>query len=1182
MRLNKIVLNGFKSFADKTEFVFDKNITAVVGPNGCGKSNIVDAVKWVLGEQSKKSLRSSQMIDVIFSGSSKRKPSGMAEVVMTFGDIPGEQEELEITRRLYRNGESTYLINGKTCRLKDLRERFMDTGVGVSAYSIIEQGQIAQLLNASKIERRLIFEEAAGISKFKAQKKEAQRKLEKTEQRMLRVADIFNELQKQLRSIKMQAGKARNYVEYKQQLDKLRMSYSLAEYHRLTSKHKITAEKLAATNSSCSGMLSELSRLEAKQASLRDAIHEKEMLINEMDQKFISIRGKIEQNRERTEFLNKRFTELASRKNTATERIHLLENQKSRMTGEFEACQYRLTENEKEAQEKQIQLSSLQEMLREVEMEASTIEARVEDEKALILETVRKTAQVKNDIHNAENHRKNLDAQKQTLQEKLRTLTLHLDEAKKDRQEYTKKFDEVSVYLEELNNNLEEVRVNLDQLNSENREKVEMAAGEKQEKSAIEREYGLLKELERNNEGVSESAKRVLKDLSREPERFDYIKGIVADFFTADMKYATAVEAALEDKVNWFVVEDLERFTQDWKSIADAKGRLTALLVNQQQKDTNTSSEAKSLSELVECDLEFVSLRNALLGNFYVADDIESAFEISRKLGADSSVVTLSGEVISGGEIVKFGKSTGSTGLISRKSRMEQLVVAIEDIKQRIEYIELGIEENNQQLEALSEQTAVIRGNIQQTNSDKYEAQSKLRLVCQSIENLEKDLPLSAQQLSTIDERIAQEIEAKRLAELRLTEIEQANTTSNSLIEELQMQAGEKKAVLGEINSQVTSLRITIGQTTVKRNAITQEANSLQMQIGRIANNIISAQNDLFGSDDQVDNTMQAVLNAESELSDLFMNKEAVLEKASLLRKEGAELVEQLVLTDEDLQLKKQQAESSEKLIHQLELELNEVRIKTEDLVQKVSEELSLDISEEYGKQEFEEQDVDWDAVRSEMNDLKARISRLGNVNVDAIEQQNELEEREQFLSEQIKDLTDSKNKLVQLINKINKESREKFKITFDEVRMNFRELFRKLFGGGKADVILEDEDGDILECGIEIIAQPPGKGAKSISLLSGGEKTMTAMALLFSIFKSKPSPFCFLDEVDAALDEANNERFNLIVQEFQQQSQFVIVTHAKRTMSIADKLFGVTMQQHGVSKRITVKFDKNDEPDAA
>ncbi len=1188
MRLKNIILNGFKSFADKTEFNFDSNITAIVGPNGCGKSNVVDAVKWVLGEQKKKSLRSSQMTDVIFSGSSSRKASGMAEVTITFEDVSGsdnETSELEVTRRLYKNGDSQYLINNKTCRLKDIKERFMDTGVGVSAYSIIEQGQISQLLNASKAERRVIFEEAAGISKFKAHKKEAQRKLERTEQNLLRLADIINEVQKQLRSVKLQAGKARNYVEYNDRLKKLHLSYSLAEYDKLTRKTKQTLERQNKLNDSFGLIVADVARNDSLIEELRSRISQKETQINNNDNNLIAIKSKIEQHLERIEYLKNRIAELHERKSSASGRIHSLEEQNARLEGTLAGCQYNLQNNEQDAREKEGQLATLQDMLHEINLECTTLNAQLEDEKSGVLDTVRRTAQLHNEIKSMGDYRENLSNQKNRLFEKISSSESQLEKMLTDKAVYQARMDDISDVINQLQSNLDEKRELIEVLDAQISERAESMSELKESRSAVESEIKILTNMESNREGLNKGVKKILHAKNNEG-LFSYIDGIVADILRADNRYAKAVEAVLGSKADSLIVTSTSKFTADRDKIDAFGSRIEAICLDRiNSADTsidlsNHDCVIDKLSNLVHYDPEYKNLVSTLLGKAFLIDNIDNAMAISKEAGNGYLFVTPEADILENGCFLKVGKLSKGIGIISRKSRLHELSKDLDSINSKIADMQDFIDESNNQSEHINEICRELRTSIYEANTEKVNTNTKLEVVSQSIDSLEKQQPAIKNEIDAIESQIKESVEREYESKQKLQELETVNTQRSDRIEELEMQTQEKKAFQEELSSQLTDLRIEIGQATVKRNALRNEISSINSQLQRGRISIESARSDMLGSDEQVSQTNRNILNTQADVSELYVEKEKAQIAASELKKDAAELIAALSAADATLRLKRSEQTEIEKQIHEVDLASNELKIKTQDLIQRVEEQLGLNIEEAYAS--YEEEDMDWDLVRKEINELRSKISRLGNVNVDAIDELDELEKREEFLSEQIKDLESSKGQLEKLIEKINIESREKFRETFEEVRANFREMFRKLFGGGKADVTLEEEGGDILDCGIEIIAQPPGKGAKSITLLSGGEKTMAAIALQFSIFKSKPSPFCFLDEVDAALDEANNERFNLVVKEFEATTQFIVVTHAKRTMSIADTLFGVTMQQQGVSKKISVQFASEQDSPAA
>ena len=1184
MRLEKIILHGFKSFADKTEFNFDRNITAIVGPNGCGKSNVVDAVKWVLGEQSTKSLRSSQMLDVIFSGSGSRKPMSMAEVSMFFSGVPGVTDEenlVQITRRLYRNGDSAYLINNKSCRLKDIRELFMDTGVGMKAYSIIEQGQIAQLISSSKSDRREIFEEAAGISKFKAHKKEASRKLERTEQNLLRLADIVSEVQKQLRSVKMQAGKARNYIEYADKLKELRVSYSLSEFHKLSQKQINKNSRLDTIKDSFSQAVAEVAKNDTLQSRLRSEITELETEINRNDNFLISTKSKIEQQLERVDYLQKRIEELKERKQTSGERIHRLEEQISRLSGNLAGCEFRMQENNELAEEKQKELSELQDYSHEINMECATIEADLEDEKSGILDTVRRTAQLHNELKSSESFRENLSNQKDRLSGRVNETQSQLESLLTNKTQHDARKNDISKVIEELEKSLDIKREQMENNNHQLTELSDMMASSKQARSSIQGELRVLADMENNREGLNKSVKDILRERTgANAHKYEYIDGIVADVLRADVSYAPAVEAVLNGKAEYIVVNSTTKLLEDSHRLKEFGGRINFVCIDKMSPRTdkvnlsNYSGVVGNLVDFVHCDDIYSDMAFTLLGKSIVVESLNTAMAIAPELGDDYTFVTREGEMLREGHIISIGKISKNAGLISRKSRLHELQNELDQANNEINALQEQLDSSNQQNDHLGDLCKDLRTSIYEANTEKIDINSKLGMIEQNIERLRKEEPILVKEIEVLHTQIEESVKKDYDSRQKLEELDTVNNQRTDRIEELEMQYDEKKAVQEEMNSQLTELRIAIGQTTVKRNAIQQEISSLKSQLHHARITIESARTEMLGSDEQVEQTERTILNTESSICDLYVEKDDAQKLRNHLHDEAGDLLKQLSETEDSLRLSRNKQSELEQQMHSIDLELNEIRVKLEDLTQRVGEELEMDIEQMY--HDYQEEDMDWDAVRREINELKGKIVRLGNVNVNAIEELEELEKRDTFLTEQVEDLDSSKQQLQQLINKINKESREKFQAVFDEIRGNFQEMFRKLFGGGKADVMLE-EGVDILEAGIDIIAQPPGKGAKNITLLSGGEKTMTAMALQFSIFKSKPSPFCFLDEVDAALDEANNERFNYIVKEFEKISQFVIISHSKRTMSIADVLFGVTMQQQGVSKKISVKFEEVD-----
>ena len=1170
MKLEKIIINGFKSFADKTELTISQPITAIVGPNGCGKSNVVDALKWVLGNQSPKSLRSGQMADVIFSGSGSRKPSGMAEVSLHFSDVRG--------LRLFRSGDSEYLINGKSCRLKDIRELFMDTGVGVSAYSIIEQGQIDQLLKASTQDRRIIFEEAAGISKFNAHKKEAIRKLDRTEQNLLRLADIVNEVQKQLRSIKLQAGKARNYLEYSTQLKELRVNYSLSEYDRIITNRDKKQASLADWKDRFSETAANVSRCDTAVSQLSSTILETESQINRWDSTLISSRSRIEQETERIGFLKNRIEELAERKANAAAQIAKLTQQTRQLSSQMGTCQTELEEVNQLSESKAEQLHESEEMIATVNARCAELQAQLEDEKSGIIDIVRRTAQLHNEIESLSSYRNNLSGQMSRLAGKAKETETQLTDWLTEKAQRQAKLEDVLSVLGQLQSSLDEKRNEMEEIGDQRGKVIEEIAGIKEQRSASASELNVLSDMEARRQGLNQS---IVDILNSETDHRDYIDGIVADVIIAEPQYAQAVEAALEGFTDALLVNSTGKFLADTDLRDKLDSRIKVLCIDRIapfRDQADLSAHSGILGRLVE----FVSYQDQfspviwnLLGHFLLVDSLDVAMNLASQLPNHYRFVTMQGQVFSQGHILNIGPVGSNVGLISRKSRIQQLEETITSLNEQIQNRESLLEEKEHKNEHLASLCKELRTSIYEANTEKVDAESRLRVLEENIRRLKEEQPIITGEIEMLDEEIQQSVQKEHTSRHKLEELEQVNQQREEQIRQLEARYEEERRVQQSRNMELTDIKVQLGQVNEQQKSIRQQIASIQSQLHHSRMAIESSRTEVLGSDDQVLQTERNILAAESRISTLYLEKEQAQKHSVHLHRKVDELMADKTQNEEDLRMHRSRQSEVEENVHKLELDLSQLQVKEEDLTLRVREELQIELAEAYNN--FQQDDVDWDQVREEIKQLRGKIERLGNVNVDAIDQLKDLEERHEFLASQVEDLNQSKIQLEQLIIKINKESREKFEVTFVQIRDNFQILFRKLFGGGKADIILENPD-DILESGIEIVARPPGKETRTISLLSGGEKTMTAIALLFAVFKSKPSPFCVLDEVDAALDEANNERFNLIVQDFQKQSQFIIITHSKRTMSIADVLYGITMQTQGVSKRISVQFEGTDE----
>ena len=1189
MRLEKIVLNGFKSFADKTEFLFDCPITAIVGPNGCGKSNVVDAVKWVLGEQSVKSLRSGQMADVIFGGSSSRKPLGAAEVSLVLSNpigldarqLPVDTDEVQVTRKIYKSGESEYRINNKICRLKDIKELFMDTGIGTRAYSILEQGQIDYLVSASKTDRRFIFEEAAGISKYKAHKKEALRKLERTEQNLLRLADILGEVAKRLRSVKLQAGKARNYLQYTQRLKELRVNYSLVEYDKNLSLLKEKKNVLEQVSDKYEKLATDVSHQDSSISRLGEEIIETEHKLNQAGNKLVSVRSKIEQQLQRVDFLRSRVTELQQRKITAEEKIEKLKEQRAGFDEDLSKRRSELTSCERIIEEKSREVEEIQEAVKKVNAECISLESNLEDEKSGIIDIVRRTAQLHNEVQSISVYRNNLTNQKDRLTGRAQTSRSELEGFLTEKAQHNARFNDIKKVLGELKENLESKKTESKEINNSLESDNKRLAHSKETLSALNSELTILTDMERRCEGLKAGVKTILQRRSIDNSKFDYVEGILAEMITTDIEYANAVEAALEGQTDALIINSTGRMLADREAIEEIEGRLDFLCLDQigPFMDKNNWSEFTSvkgrLVEFVKFDSKYAPLAWKLLGKTLIVDSISDAVELLGKVEEQCQFVTLKGELLSTEGIIKLGPLGKVTGLISRKSHLKQLQEAIANVESEVASIKDRIEKNSQKNQHLEKLCQDLRTAIYEANTEEMQVNTKLSVIEQNVKRLQEEEPLIASEINMLTEQISQTVQKEYESKQKLEELEDINDQRTTQIELLEYKNTEQKQQKQSLESRLTDLKIALGQITEQAKAAKQITESLKSQMQENFSATESSREEIQNCIEQEKNNQRDILNCEADVSQLFIEKEESQKSSRLLQEEIDDLLAQRKHAEETLRLKRSEKEDTEQNISELKIELGQLEVRLQDLVERVQEQLQIDLVESY--KDYTHQEVNWEQIKQEINDLQSKIERLGNVNVDAIEEQEGLESRHEFLSTQVQDLNSSKAQLQQLINRLNKQSRDKFQETFDEIRSHFQEIFRKLFGGGKADIMLEDAE-DILEAGIEVIAKPPGKETRSISLLSGGEKSMTALALLFSVFKTKPSPFCFLDEVDAALDEANNERFNMLVQEFQKESQFVVITHSKRTMSIADVLFGITMQIRGVSKKISVRFGEYEE----
>jgi len=1187
MKLTKLVLSGFKSFADRTEFEFDDGISCIVGPNGCGKSNVVDAVKWVLGEQSPKSLRASEMLDVVFNGSSSRRPSGGAEVTLTFDNskgmlrpngADGEQptDVVAVTRRLFRSGASEYLINKTPCRLRDIREMFMDTG---NAYSLIEQGRVEGFLQASQDERRSIFDEAAGISKYKARKKEAERRLERVEQNLLRVGDILAEVQKRLRSIKYQAGKARNYQAYSERLKDLRSLYFLANYHTLCAGRAEMQKMLDAGSDALAHVSARIDQLLSAQSAAEVEGVDLERNARRVQGQIAAVSGQITACEERAEVLEDRIKELGEQLVATSARCEEMEAKIEQLHERAERSRLELERVENSAADLALNYESLSDQHRNVQLEITRLQERLEDEKAGMIDLLRRTAQLHNEIHGLGIRREGLHGRHDRLMGRAEEIDQSLSDILTERAQAETKLRDVEEVLGDAGRRLAQTRGRTDELHQSRLETQQALAEAREARSAVGSRMDALREMQQKLEGVGAGVRAALAARSR--GRLGAIKGMLGDFIQTDSTRALVVEAALASADQQLLVDtlaDAQAVAAELGEIIGDRGAVELLCLDhlaafsQDFPAGDCPHVIARVIDWVRFDAELAPAMWRLLGRTLVVPSLAAACVAAEAAPAGFRFVTLTGELLEADGRVRLGAANKAAGVISRRSELIELESRREQLDRRIADLQQRAVKSGEELTRLDEMQQKLRTVIYEANTERVEWRSRLTQRNEQIEKLERERPLIAADLESIAAEIDEAIRAEHEAREKAAELERANARRQGQIEAIDEQIAAAGRRRDKLAQNMTELKVALGRAEEKTESIRDLLTALARQGDQMSQDLTAGRSEI----DLVRRRRQeaeAGVRAAREQIDLLYARQKKLDiEAGELEETRSGLGERLEEIRTELSAQRKAHEAAGNEVNSRKVALGEADVRIENLITRASEEMGMDLLELYRSYEHDDS-RDWDAVETEIKELRGKIERLGNVNLDAITEQDELEHRREFLDTQLADVKTSQNQLNELIRRINRQSTKLFNETFQAVRENFQQLFRKLFGGGRADIYLTDPD-DVLESGIEIVARPPGKELRSLSLLSGGEKTMTALALLFSIFRAKPSPFCLLDEVDAALDETNTERFSRLLQEFNDNSQFIIISHAKRTMGMAGVLYGVTMQEAGVSKRISVRFE--------
>ncbi len=1184
MILKRLILHGFKSFADRTELDFGPGISGIVGPNGCGKSNIVDAVKWVLGSQSAKGLRGTQMMDVVFSGSGTRKPSGLAQVDLVFdngdGRLPCDQAEVTVTRRLLRSGESEYLLNKQVCRLKDIRELFLDTGIGVDAYSVIEQGRVDSLLRANPVDRRLIFEEAAGISKYKVRKREAQRRLERVNQNLLRLQDILDELERRLRSIKVQAGKARHYQEYTRRLRELRSTYALAEYHRLRESRTESEAAEARLSDRSTALRTGTAEQEAAASAIQVELLELEKRIGELDAESLTVESQAAAQEERIAAGRTRIAEQGELLERCGARVEALERQVA-------AQRERLAEQEAEERRTEAALAAADAAVAAVQQrdhaaaaELTDSSARLEDEKAGVLELMRRISQVHNDLAALAAQQEARAASAARLEAREREIRVLRTDADQRREALGSRLAEIDRRVAEQQAALESARARSTAVAAQRTQLLDRVAAAKEARSGLLSRRELLEELDRRREGLLAAAREVLARRDADPggATFGYVRGPIGELFEADAAHAAVVEAALGELQQALVVTSRDALLADRPRLAELPGRLVVCCLDQAPPaldgpDLRTQEGyVASVLDWVRVPEDCSRLARHLLGRTHVVASMEAARRIADALPGPDRFVTLEGEVLEPDGRVALGPPGAASGLISRRSELREIGGRITALETEIAALTAELERTQNEAGHLDAVQQDLRGAIYLANNERVEVQATLASLQEEARKLDAERTLLEQESALLAGQSAEAARKKEEHEAAVARLEGHIARTELTIAELRGRIDALASQRQALAEETTQARVEAGRLLQQRAAVRETIHQSRGGLERLEAEHAAAVEDRVQTEARIEQARRQVAEAQAALEELSRRRTALAAQSAAQRGRRDAARAECDGRQAEARRLRQEVDEAEAELHGVQMRLQEVRVRLDDLSQRVREELDVDLEERYGGYVHAEQD--WTAVEAEIADLKEKIERLGNVNLDAIAEQEELEKRYGFLAAQRDDLRASEKQLIELIEKLNAACIERFEATFGRVREHFGALFKKLFGGGKADLFLENPS-DPLESGIEIMVRPPGKELQTMSLLSGGEKTMTAIALLLAVFRTRPSPFAILDEVDAALDEANIQRFLHVIEEFVADTQFIIITHSKRTMGVADVLYGITMQEAGVSKRVSVRFEQ-------
>lgn len=1279
--LKALDLFGFKSFADRTRFDFALGINVVVGPNGSGKSNVVDSMKWILGDQSPKSLRGKEMTDVIFNGSSGRKPAAFAEASLTFDNttrfLPVEADEVVIGRRLWRNGDSEYLINGTVARLKDIKDVFSGTGAATSAYSIIEQGRVDQILHANAAARRTVFEEAAGISKFKARKVDAIKKLERVTQNLLRLTDIVQQLESQLNSTRNQAAKAAKYREVSEELKHVWLGLVADDHRYFNDQLSQLDAQVINFNTEIDGYARQQQAIETRLASFDQELNGVEDQLREAERRASANR----------EIIVSQDTTMRH----ATNRLRELETELVRLRRQRGTTDARLKQVAEELEVSRHELDTFddtylaqQNVLQQQDEELVALNARSQELWQQLEVKRHDRAGLTQQGHDTNQRLALLHAQIELLQQTRKQLTerhnelsTEIDSCQMELSRRQAAVNEVLTKSGAVNESFQSIRSKQRKLLKEQEATQQKLSELREKRSGAQARLTVLEDLEQRQEGLAIGVKEILnRARSATTAPWNRILGSVADLLEVELDHAALLEVALGHRAQMIVLDEVEPLIEYLNlSGVRIEGRVGFIAVNAKGVSDFTTLDLRNDQDVLHRADDLVNplcsrrdLAERLLANTWVVTSIDAALRLAAQHPPGLRFVTMAGELLDADGSVYAGTLRGETAILSRKSELRRL-------KNDIIRFDQSVESSERQMQSLSEQLAAIESEMTTAVAQRDEMNDRVAQIRSECDLQQQVLDRFLQDREAVDSQLAENTVLTTEANgdldrsrADLFEIEEAQHSIGRVIAQIEQQRASLEEQRHQLTQRQTEEKLKLAKKEERRSGLSKTVDRLKAESKTRRDEADDVLKRFKQLNEQHRDIELQLLNASAELAEVAIQAEKVADEVGqLLRQKQRLRSVRAELSEEETRIRLARNAVLDKL-HAEELRAREIRHQLTTCGQRIEEEygLSLDQVVSSGASAFRDlliargictqetfhrvplesmstaaanltdgsEDIAADAATTdsddllsaddlafaalgladdvsaepaasvsplvpaaqtddllidptgtlkfedvrieldeEVNRLRRKLKSMGSVNTDSLKEIEELETKFQHFNAQLMDLTEAKETLEDIIKKVNAESKRIFFESFEAIRKEFRELFRKLFGGGDGDVILEDPE-DVLDCGIDIVARPPGKELRSISLLSGGEKTLTAVALLLAIFKSRPSPFCILDEVDAALDDANVERYASVVRDFRDTTQFIIISHRKRTMVVADVIYGVTMEQSGVSKRMSVRFE--------